>query len=103
MAGNSFNLYDRYMYFDLIPHAHGTGAVAVVLQAAFGMPALSAVGGATVIHQLLEAQEYYTDVLFGTHNVRGTWDVVNDLSAGLVGTALYTALYAALRQRQQAG
>jgi hypothetical protein len=47
------------------------GAVSLVLVAALGMHALSAIGVANVVHLLLEAQEYYTDLLFGTHNVRG--------------------------------
>ena len=100
MDGNSFDLYDRYYYFDLIPHAHGTGAATVVLQAVLRLPALSAVGLATVLHLLLEAQEYYTDVFFGTHNVRGVSDTVNDLLAGLVGTGLYSAAYARLAARR---
>ena len=100
MAGNSLDLYDRYYYFDLLPHAHGTGAATVVAQAVLGLPALSAVGVATVLHLLLEAQEYYTDVLFGTHNVRGVSDTVNDLLAGLVGTGLYSAAYARLVARR---
>jgi hypothetical protein len=37
---------------------------------------------------LLEAQEYYTDVFFQTHNVRGTFDVVNDLVVGLGGASI---------------
>ena len=90
MAGNSFNLYDSYFYFDLIPHFHGSGAIAAVLFGAFKLPFLSAVGLANIIHMLLEAQEFYTDVLFKTHNVRGIFDVVNDLVVGLAGTVVYT-------------
>lgn len=70
MGGNSFDLYDRYFFFDLVPHFHGTGATAVVLRG-LGMGAPGALGIANTIHLALEAQEYYTDVLFGTHNVRG--------------------------------
>jgi len=91
MAGNSFNLYDTHYYFDLIPHFHGTGAAAVVLRKAFRASPTSAVGLANMIHILLEAQEYYTDVLAGTHNVRGPSDTVNDLVAGLLGAVVYTA------------
>lgn len=89
MAGNSFDLYNRYTHFDLIPHAHGTGALAVVLREAFGLSPLAAVGAANGIHALLEAQEYGTDLFFGTHNVRGTWDTAGDVLAGLLGSALY--------------
>lgn len=89
MAGNSFDLYDRFAYFDLIPHFHGTGAATVVIQRLLGLPVLTAVGLANILHLLLEVQEYYTDVLAGTRNVHGAGDVVNDLLVGLLGTALY--------------
>lgn len=92
MAGNSFNLYDSYFYFDLVPHFHGTGAVAAVFAGAFGLSFLSAVGTANIIHMLLEAQEYYTDVFFNTHNVRGLFDTVNDLVVGITGSVVYAVL-----------
>ncbi|MBI4213971.1 MAG: hypothetical protein HY534_06635 [Chloroflexi bacterium] len=92
MAGNSFDLYDTHYYFDLIPHFHGTGATAAVLKRTFALPSLSALGLANALHLLLEVQEYYTDVLFGTHNVRGVSDTVNDLLAGLLGAAVYTGV-----------
>jgi hypothetical protein len=98
MAGNSFNLYNSLPHFDLLPHFHGTGAVAIVLRAVTRLPALSAVGLANNLHLLLEAQEYYTDVFFGTHNVRGVADVVNDLLVGLLGTGLYSGTYQLLRR-----
>lgn len=93
MAGNSFNLYDTYFYFDLIPHFHGTGAIAAVLMGAFGWAFWVGVGLANIIHMLLEAQEYYTDVFLGTHNVRGGFDVVNDLVVGVVGTIAYGLIF----------
>lgn len=92
MAGNSFNLYDSYYYFDLLPHFHGTGAVAAVLYGAFGFGALGSLGLANIIHVLLEVQEYYTDVFLKTHNVRGVSDPINDLLMGILGTALYIGL-----------
>jgi hypothetical protein len=97
MAGNSFDLYDRYYHFDLIPHFHGSGALAVVLRG-LGMSPLGAFGLANTIHLGLEAQEYATDVLFGTHNVRGVSDTVGDLAAGLAGTAAYTLIDVAARR-----
>jgi hypothetical protein len=99
MAGNSLNLYDRYRYFDAVPHFHGTGAIAVVLQRVLGLSTLGAIGLANIVHLLLEAQEYYTDVLFGTHNVRGTWDTINDLLAGLAGSTTYAIAEARWEQR----
>jgi hypothetical protein len=99
MAGNSFNLYDRYYYFDLIPHFHGTGAAAVALKSALRLPTLSAVGLANMLHVGLEGQEYYTDVLFSTHNVRGLSDSINDLLAGLSGTICYGVASRLLEKR----
>lgn len=93
MAGNSFNLYDRFFYFDLIPHFHSTAALATILLGAFGFAYWAGVGLANIIHILLEAQEYYTDVFLDTHNVRGTFDVVNDLAVGVIGTILYGLLF----------
>jgi hypothetical protein len=94
LAGNHFDLYDRYRYFDAIPHAHGTGAFTVAAAELLDIPPLSAVGVAQVGHVLLEAQEYYSDVVFDLRNVRGTWDTVNDLLAGVVGSLAYAALLA---------
>lgn len=93
MAGNSFNLYDRFYDFDLIPHFHGTGAIALVFLSGFGLSFLSGIGLANIIHVLLEAQEYYTDVFFQTHNVRGVFDVVNDLFVGVLATFIYGIIY----------
>ena len=97
MAGNYFDLYDRYKHFDLIPHCHGSGALAAVLFNAFEMRPLAAFGVANGIHGLLEAQEYLTDVFFGTRNVRGAWDSIGDLGAGLIGTSTYILASWALR------
>lgn len=89
MAGNSLDLYNRYTYFNVLPHFHGTGALAAVLRGAFGLSGPRAIGVATLIHGFLEAQEYAADVVAGTHNVRGVWDTRNDMLAGLLGALLY--------------
>lgn len=99
MAGNYGNLYDRYMHFDLIPHFHGSGAVGGVLLSAFDLPPLAAIGAANGLHAALEAQEYLTDVFFGTHNVRGWWDSAGDLLSGFLGIATYVAVGYALGLR----
>ena len=99
LLGNHFDLYDRYRYFDAIPHAHGTGAATVVLAELLDLPPLSAVGLAQLAHIGLEAQEYYSDVWFGLHNVRGTWDTVNDLLAGAIGSAGYAAALVRARRK----
>lgn len=98
LLGNHFGLYDRYKYFDAIPHAHGTGAATVVMAELLDLPPLSAVGLAQLAHIGLEAQEYYSDVIFGLRNVRGTWDTINDLLAGAAGSAIYAALLARARR-----
>ncbi len=100
LLGNHFDLYDRYRHFDAIPHAHGTGAATVVIAELLDLPPLSAVGLAHLAHIGLEAQEYYSDVWFGLHNVRGTWDTVNDLLAGAIGSAAYAAALARARGRE---
>ena len=92
LAGNHFDLYDSYTYFDAVPHAHGTGAATVATAELLELPALSAVGVAQLGHIGLEAQEYYSDVLFGLRNVRGTWDTVNDLLAGAAGSIAYAVI-----------
>jgi hypothetical protein len=98
LGGNVLDLYNRFTHFDLVPHTHGTGAVTVFLAWVLRRPMLSAIGLATILHVLLEAQEYYSDVLFGLANVRGTWDVVNDLVVGIIGSVAYSAAYLWLRR-----
>lgn len=97
MAGNSFNLYNTYYYFDLIPHFHGTGAAALVFavvgrskKMSFWDAVLFGIGVGTLVHVALEAQEYYTDVFAKTINVRGQSDTINDLVVGLLGSFIYT-------------
>jgi hypothetical protein len=96
LAGNVFDLYDRHAHFDLIPHAHGTGALTILAAYLLDLPIGKAVGAATAGHVLLEAQEVASDVLFGYRNVRGWWDTTGDLVAGAVGSVLYAGLYVRL-------
>ena len=98
MAGNFLDLYDRYLLFDLIPHFHGTGAASIVIATLTRQPVLAGVGVAQLLHVGLEAQEYYSDVVFGFRNVRGTWDTVNDLLAGAAGSVVYAVLSQLLRR-----
>ena len=55
MAGNSFDLYDRYTHFDLIPPFHGTGASVIALRDAFDLSRSAAFLVANVLHAALEA------------------------------------------------
>jgi hypothetical protein len=93
LAGNVLDLYDRHRHFDLIPHAHGGGAIAVTAAWLFGWSPAQAAAASLAGHALLEAQEYASDVAFGLHNVRGWWDVAGDLGAGAVGAVVYAAAY----------
>jgi hypothetical protein len=92
-AGNSFDLYETYYYFDLIPHSLNPGAYIVVLAWLARISITCAFGLVTVGHVLFEIQEAYGDVIFGTRNVGGVMDTVNDLLAGLIGAAVYGLLY----------
>lgn len=104
LAGNYLDLYDRFVLFDLIPHFHGTGVAGVVIASITRRPMLAGIGLAQIVHVGLEAQEYYSDVLFGLRNVRGTWDTVNDLVAGAAGSLVYGAIAhrLSLRRRDRA-
>ncbi len=100
MAGNSFDLYDTYDRFDLIPHFHGTGAAATAIAVAADLRPGPAAIAANVAHAALEVQEILTDVFAGTHNVRGPLDTIGDLTAGLLGAFAYVPLARMLRRRE---
>lgn len=100
MAGNSFDLYDTYYHFDLIPHFHGSGAATVAIAVAADIRPIPAAIAANVVHSLLEIQEILTDAFAGTHNVRGPMDTVGDLAAGLAGSFAYVPLTRMLRRRE---
>lgn len=93
LAGNYFGLYDGYEHFHLIPHAINTGAFVVVLGWLLGISMLSAFGLANTLHILWEVQEAYGDLLFGTQNVKGLFDTINDLFVGVIGGGVYALAY----------
>lgn len=99
-AGNSFDLYDSYQDFDLIPHFHGTGVLAIVVERVFGTSPLRTFGISNGIHVALEAQELLTDVFFGTHNVRGAMDTIRDVTVGIAGTIVYPIVGRMLARRR---
>jgi hypothetical protein len=92
MSGNTLNLYNTVSWWDHIPHFHGPGALSMVLMGAFGLSALAAAGLATILHVVLEIQEYYGDVILHTHNVNGIADSINDLAYGIGGMLVYTLI-----------
>jgi hypothetical protein len=89
MLGNFLNLYNTWLEWDHIPHSHGPGALAIVIAGAFGFPILTGIGMATLLHVVLDIQEFYGDVLRGTHNVRDLQDQMNDLLSGVIGVVVY--------------
>ncbi len=93
MLGNSLNLYNTWEHWDHIPHFHGPGALALVIAGAFGEPIVSAIGISTLLHVILEIQEFYGDVILHTHNVRDTQDSMNDLLFGVLGVLVYGAIW----------
>jgi hypothetical protein len=93
MLGNSLNLFDTWQNFDLVPHFHGAGALAVVFAGAFGLAFWPAVGLANLAHALLEGQEWLADWVFDSRNVRGVWDSVRDMAVGIVGSVLYPVVW----------
>jgi hypothetical protein len=99
MAGNVLDLYDRHRHFDLIPHGHGGGAATVLIAWSLRMPMRRAIVVHALGHALLEAQEYGSDVLFGTRNVRGWWDIAGDLGSGVAGSFAYAAGFEILVRR----
>jgi hypothetical protein len=103
MLGNSLNVYNAWLEWDHIPHTHGPGALAIVIAGAFGFPILTGIGLATLLHVVLEIQEFYGDVLLGTHNVRDLQDQMNDLLCGVIGVIVYGIVWwrwSALRQKR---
>lgn len=107
MFGNSFNLYSRFFYFDLIPHFLSTGVLTVLLGLFFFKRKLSnlhfsflIIGLATFIHLGLEILEFSQDVLANTHNVRGASDTINDLLVGVLGSFLASFLLMRKRKRE---
>lgn len=100
MAGNSLDLYDQGWRFDLIPHTYGPFAGFSILRA-LGMATLPSALAVNGVHVLHELQEVAGDLLFGTQNVRGAWDTLTDLGAGVVGSVVLPLTWGRLRARRR--
>jgi hypothetical protein len=57
------------------------------------MRVIAAAGLTTMLHTALETQEYYGDVFFHTHNVKGVADTVNDELYALFGVIVYLLIF----------
>ena len=72
MAGNSLGFYNQIgPAFNDVTHTYGNGALVIVLAGAFGFTTLEAMGLTTILHLILQVEEYYGDKLLGTHNIVG--------------------------------
>ena len=94
MFGNYLNFYNTLDNWDLLPHFHGPGALAIVFRGLGQRSVMAATGIANMIHAALEVQEYLGDQLGGTQNVTGAGDTAKDLAAALLGSWAYVGAYA---------
>jgi hypothetical protein len=93
MLGNWLNFYNVLDNWDLLPHFHGPGAMALIWRGLARRSVLAATGVANMIHAGLEVQEYLGDVLGGTQNVQGAGDTAHDLAAALAGSWAYVGAF----------
>ena len=89
MAGNSLGLYTKYTgSFNDVTHTYGNGALMLVLAGAFGFTTLEAMGLATILHLILQVEEYYGDVFLHTHNIVGMEGEYQQFIGGLVAVTV---------------
>ena len=93
MLGNWLNFYNVVDNWDLLPHFHGPGAMALIWRGLARRSVLASTGVANMIHAGLEVQEYLGDVLGGTQNVQGAGDTAHDLAAALAGSWAYVGAF----------
>jgi hypothetical protein len=89
MAGNSLGLYNAYPgLFNDVTHTYGNGALMIVLAGAFGFTTIEAMGLATMLHLVLQVEEYYGDVFLHTHNIVGMEGEYQQFVGGLIGVTV---------------
>lgn len=89
MAGNSLGLYNAYTgTFNDVTHTYGNGALMLVLAGAFGFTTLEAMGLATILHLILQVEEYYGDVFLHTHNIVGMEGEYQQFVGGLIAVTV---------------
>ena len=89
MAGNSLGLYNAFTgTFNDITHTYGNGALMIVLAGAFGFTTLEAMGLATILHLILQVEEYYGDVFLKTHNIVGMEGEYEQFVGGLIAVTV---------------
>ena len=104
MAGNSLGLYTAFAgAFNDVTHTYGPAALTVVLAGAFGLTTLEAMGLATMLHVVLQVEEFYGDKFLGTHNFLGAEAEYQQFIGGLVGAVIAGGIWYAsgsLRERR---
>ena len=94
MAGNSLGLYNSMPgTFNDVTHTYGPAALTVVLAGAFGFTTLEAIGLTTVLHVILQVEEYYGDRFLGTHNILGMDAEYQQFIGGLLGAFVAGGLW----------
>ena len=89
MAGNSLGLYNSFTgAFNNVTHTYGNGAIMIVLAGAFGFTTLEAMGLATILHLILQIEEYYGDKFLGTHNIVGMEGEYQQFIGGLIAVTV---------------
>lgn len=89
MAGNSLGFYNSIgPPFNDVTHTYGNGALTIVFAGAFGFTALEAMGLTTILHLILQVEEYYGDVFLHTHNIVGMEGEYQQFVGGLVATTI---------------
>jgi hypothetical protein len=94
MAGNSLGLYTAYPgTFNNVTHTYGPAALTIVLAGAFGLTTLEAMGLTTMLHLVLQVEEFYGDKYLGTHNILGMELEYQQFIGGLLGTIVAGAIW----------
>lgn len=94
MAGNSLGLYNAYTgTFNDVTHTYVNGAIMIVLAGAFGFTTLEAMGVTTILHLVLQVEEYYGDRFLGTHNIVGMEGEYEQFVGGLIAVTVCGAIW----------
>ncbi len=94
MAGNSLGLYNSMPgVFNDVTHTYGPAAFTIVLAGAFGSTTLEAMGLATMLHVVLQVEEFYGDRYLGTHNILGMDAEYQQFIGGLLGAIVAGATW----------
>ena len=89
MAGNSFGWYNSIgPGFNDVTHTYGNGALTIVLAGAFGFTALEAMGLTTILHLIMQVEEFYGDKFLHTHNIVGMEGEYEQFVGGLIATTV---------------